>query len=179
MPKKGHTEEQIVAALQRVEGGEKVGDCLPELGDQRSDLLRLEKAVCRPGSDGAARVAAVAGRERTTETPGRRLVPGSADPAGDCVKKAVRSRLRRRLAEWAQLVYRISERRAARLTRMVRSSQRYRSRRDPQLALRGNQLPVGAKPRVFDTDSNVLIGLSHPVACGSRLGSPFRTPVDC
>jgi putative transposase len=44
--------------------------------------------------------------------------------------------VRRRLAEWAQLVYRISERRAARLTRMVRSSQRYRSRRDPQLALR-------------------------------------------
>jgi putative transposase len=49
----------------------------------------------------------------------------------------VRPRLRRKLAEWAQLAYRISERRAARLTRMVRSSQRYRSRKDPQLALRG------------------------------------------
>jgi putative transposase len=48
----------------------------------------------------------------------------------------VRPRLRRWLAEWAQLAYRISERRAARLIRMVRSSKRYCSRRDPQLALR-------------------------------------------
>jgi len=44
--------------------------------------------------------------------------------------------VRRKLAEWAQEVYRISERRAARLMKMVRSSQRYRSRKDPQVPLR-------------------------------------------
>jgi putative transposase len=48
----------------------------------------------------------------------------------------VRPRVRRKLAGWAQEVYQISERRAARLMKMVRSSHRYRSRRDPQLALR-------------------------------------------
>lgn len=44
--------------------------------------------------------------------------------------------MRRKLAEWAQEVYRLSERRAARLMKMVRSSQRYRSRKDPQVPLR-------------------------------------------
>lgn len=56
MPKEGHTEEQIVAALQRAESGETVG----EVGDRRGDLLRLEEAICGPGSERAARVATVA-----------------------------------------------------------------------------------------------------------------------
>ncbi len=44
--------------------------------------------------------------------------------------------MRRKLAEWVQEVCRISERRAARLMKIVTSSQRYRSRRDPQVPLR-------------------------------------------
>ncbi len=35
MPKKAHTEEQIVAVLRQAEAGEKVRDILPEGGDQR------------------------------------------------------------------------------------------------------------------------------------------------
>lgn len=48
----------------------------------------------------------------------------------------MKPRVRRQLAKWAQVAYRVSERRAARLIRIVRSSQRYQSRRDPQEGLR-------------------------------------------
>src|SRR6185437_718235 len=113
------------------------GRGLPGPRDQPGDVLRLEEALCRPGRDRAARAAPVAGRKRAAETSGGGFVARSADPAGDRLKKALKPRLRRKLAEWAQLAYRISERRAVRLMRMVRSSQRYRSRKDPQLALRG------------------------------------------
>jgi putative transposase len=44
--------------------------------------------------------------------------------------------VRRKLANWARMAYQLSERRAARLIRIDRSSHRYRSRKDPQEALR-------------------------------------------
>ena len=40
------------------------------------------------------------------------------------------------LARWAQTIYQVSERRGWRLLQMVRASLQYRSRRDPQEALR-------------------------------------------
>lgn len=53
MPKKGHTEEQIVGALQRVESGEKVGEVcrglgvteLRELRQLRDENGRLKRLV--------------------------------------------------------------------------------------------------------------------------------------
>jgi len=54
---------------------------------------------------------------------------GPADPAGDCLKKAARPRLRRQLARWAQEAYRISERHAARLVKLAIGTLRYRSRK--------------------------------------------------
>ena len=48
----------------------------------------------------------------------------------------MKPRARRELGRWAQTAYQISERRAARLVKLVRSSQRYKSRRDPQEGLR-------------------------------------------
>ena len=40
------------------------------------------------------------------------------------------------LARWAQTTYQVSERRVSRLLPMARASSQYRSRRDPQEALR-------------------------------------------
>ena len=48
----------------------------------------------------------------------------------------MKPRVQRELGRWAQAAYQISERRAARLMKLVRSSQRYESRRDPQEGLR-------------------------------------------
>ena len=44
MPKKGHTEEQIVAALQRVESGRKGRRGLSVLRNERGDVLRVEES---------------------------------------------------------------------------------------------------------------------------------------
>lgn len=57
--KKGHTEEQIVAALQRVESGERVGEICRGFGDQRGNLLPLKETVRRLGIDRTARVVSV------------------------------------------------------------------------------------------------------------------------
>src|SRR5207247_4411976 len=43
---------------------------------------------------------------------------GSADSAGDCVKKALKPGLRRKLGQWAQQTYQIGQRRAARLMKI-------------------------------------------------------------
>ena len=64
MARKGHTEEQIIAALQQAEAGAKTGRGLPETGHQPGDLPQLEEAVCGSGRSGASRTAAVAGGER-------------------------------------------------------------------------------------------------------------------
>jgi hypothetical protein len=49
MPRKGHTEEQIIYALRQAEAGKKIGDICRELGSLAAGLLQLEAAVCRPG----------------------------------------------------------------------------------------------------------------------------------
>jgi hypothetical protein len=60
------------------------------------------------------------------ETAGGRSQPGSKDPAGDRVKKAVKPGLRRKLGRWAQQTYQIGQRRAARLMKVGWSTWLYR-----------------------------------------------------
>src|SRR5262249_6916616 len=75
-------------------------------------------------------------RKREVETGRRRPDAGSPHPAGDRAKKAVKPRARCTLAEWAQTVYRLSQRRAAGLIRVHNGTLRYCSTRDRQDALR-------------------------------------------
>lgn len=56
----------------------------------------------------------------------------------------MKPRARRQLADWAQQAHGISQRRAARLMRLDRSTQRYRSRRDRQEALRARLRALAA-----------------------------------
>jgi hypothetical protein len=55
---------------------------------------------------------------------------------GDCAKKAVRPRHRRELGRWTRTVFALSTRRVSGLIMINRSTMNYRSRRDPQHALR-------------------------------------------
>lgn len=56
----------------------------------------------------------------------------------------MKPRVRRKVVGWVQSAYRLSERRAARLAGWDRSSHRYRSRKDPQEALRRRLKEVAA-----------------------------------
>ena len=144
MSKKGHSEEQIVAALQQVEGGEKVADLCRKMSISQATFYTWRKQYAGVG------VAELRELRQLRDENGRlkRLV---ADLSLDrqirqeiVSKKAVKPRVRRKLAEWAKDAYRISERRATRLVRLDRSSHRYRSRRDPQEALRRRLKEVAA-----------------------------------
>ena len=96
----------------------------------------MEEEVGRPGAERVAGTEVAARGEREAETAGGRSLPGPPRPAGDRRKNALRPRARRELAEWAQQVHQISERRAAGLIPVNRATLRYGHHRDPQEALR-------------------------------------------
>ena len=66
----------------------------------------------------------------------RRAHLGQGDVERRSFKKVVKAAQRRRIVTHVCTEYEISERRACRLVRLVRSTYRYKSRRDPQTALR-------------------------------------------
>ena len=90
----------------------------------------------RGWAERVARASSVARGEREAEAAGGRPQPRSAYPAGDRRKKALRPRVRRELAEWAQQVHQLSQRRAAGLIPVQRATLRYQHHRDPQEGLR-------------------------------------------
>ena len=49
MPKKGHTEEQIIAALKQYEGGEKVADICRKLGVSQASFYTWKKQYAGMG----------------------------------------------------------------------------------------------------------------------------------
>jgi hypothetical protein len=87
MPKKGHTEKQIVTLLRQVEAGVRVDDICRKVGI--SQATSLEAVVFRGGGERAARAAAVARGEQAAEAVGGGPEHRSADPAGDRVKKCM------------------------------------------------------------------------------------------
>ena len=67
MPRKGHSEEQIIMALRQAEAGKKVADVCREMG-----VSQLETEVCRTGAERFAGASAAARGESETEDPGGR-----------------------------------------------------------------------------------------------------------
>lgn len=136
MPKKGHTEEQILAALHEGASGTRVAEVCRRMGTSQATYFLWKKKYAGPGGQRSAGTASVAGRERQVEAAGCRSFAGPAHSAGDRRKKVVKPRRRRDLAKWAQSAYQLSESRSSRLITVPRSSMRRKSRRDPQEALR-------------------------------------------
>jgi hypothetical protein len=136
MPRKGRSNEEIVHALHQVEGRRESHRGLPPARGQRADVLPVEEAVRGARPLRAARAQVAAPRKQQVETGGRRPDTRSPHPARDCKKQAVRPRARCTLAEWAQTVYCLSQRRAAGLIPVHNGTLPYRSIRDRQDALR-------------------------------------------
>src|SRR4051794_35738905 len=99
----------------------------------------MEAAVRRARRAGASRTASTTRRKQQAEADRGGPYAGSTDPAGGRIKKALKPRQRSRLARWIQETYRhygISERRAATMVGVPRTTLRYRSRKPMQEALR-------------------------------------------
>jgi putative transposase len=90
MPKKGHSEEQIIGALKQYDSGEKVADICRKLGVSQASFYTWKKQYAGMGVQELRELRQLAGREWTAETAGGGLGAGPSDPAGDRLKKAVR-----------------------------------------------------------------------------------------
>ena len=134
MAKKRPTEEQILRALRQAEGGSRVADICREHGISEATFYIWKKKYSGLGLSELRELRQL--REENSKL--KHLVADlSLDrPAGDRAKKAVRPRHRRELGRWTQTVFALSTRRVSGLTMINRSTMNYRSRRDPQHALR-------------------------------------------
>jgi HTH-like domain len=96
----------------------------------------VEASVRRIGIARSAGTSAIAGRESQAE--GDRSGPhvGQTHPARGALKKGLKPAKRRELVREIRQAYWLNELRAWRLMRIMRWSNRYQSRRDPQTELR-------------------------------------------
>jgi len=115
MPKKGHTEEQIIGALKQYEGGEKVAEICRKLGVSQASFYTWKKQYAGMGVQELREL-------RQLRDENSRL----------CLKKAVKPRQRCRLARRAQEAYRLGARRSARLVRVPWATLLYKSRKKSQ-----------------------------------------------
>src|SRR4029077_7870701 len=112
MPRKGRSNEEIIHALHQVEGGEKVTEVCRRLGVSEQTFYRWKKQFAGLGLSELREL-------RSLRHENSKLKQVVADLTLDwhilqeSSEKAVRRRARCTLAEWAQTVYRLSQRRAA------------------------------------------------------------------
>ena len=135
MARKGRSNEEIVHALKRVESGEKVTEVCRRLGISERTFYRWKKPFAGLGVQELREL-------HFLRDENRELKEGVADLTLDRqilqenVRHSLKPCARCTLATWAQTVYGLSQRRAARLIPVHKGTLRYRSRRDPQEALR-------------------------------------------
>src|SRR5271166_5647211 len=96
----------------------------------------MEEAVRRVGSRSGSPAQATSGREHPIEAVGSRPDAGQSNVAGCSIKKILEPSRRRQVVEYLHGSYRVSERRACRVTRLNHGTFRYRGHRDPRTALR-------------------------------------------
>jgi len=106
--------------------GEYPGD-VPSAQRNRADILSVAKQIWRHGRIGSKASARVrAGEFRFKET-GRRVIAGQSDVEGCCLKKVVSLAERRRVANYLQESYGVSERRTCQVISINRSTKRRQS----------------------------------------------------
>ena len=113
-----------------------MADICREHGISEATFLHLEEEVFGTGPERAARDCRQLREENSKLSTWSRIFRWTATSAGDRAKKAVRPRHRRELGRRTQTVFALSTRRVSGLMMINRSTMNYRSRRDPQHALR-------------------------------------------
>jgi len=113
LARKGHSEEEILRVLRGAESGETVVEICRKHGISQQSFYLWKKKYAGLGLSELRELRQL--REENGKL--KRLVAysefGSAHPAGDRRKKALKPRMRRELAEWAQQAHDLSQRRAA------------------------------------------------------------------
>ena len=144
MPRKGRSYEEIVHALHQVEGGEKITEVCRRLGVSEQTFYRWKRQFEGLGVSELRELRSLRHENSKLKQVVADLTPRSAHPPGDRTKKAVKPRARCTLAEWAQTVYRLSQRRAAGLIPVHESVSRTAGNKSPSNARRGGGVKGGA-----------------------------------
>lgn len=92
-----------------------------------ADILSLEKQVWRNGRIGGQEAERIGKRELRFKETGRRAITGQQDAKGCCFKKVVSLVERRRVANYLQEEYGVSERRTCKVISINRSTKRRQS----------------------------------------------------
>jgi putative transposase len=143
LPKKGHSEEQILRALRQAEAGTKVSETCREYGISDATFYIWKKKFSGLGLTELRELRQL--REENGKL--KRLVADLSLDGTSCrrsCKTAVKPRQRRALGQWTQAVFALSGRRAAGLVKITRKTLVYRSRRPPQDGLRMRLREVAA-----------------------------------
>ena len=113
---------------------EYAGD-MPATQCNRADILPVEKQVRRNGSIRSKEIERIGKREHRFKETGGRIIAGQPDAEGRGLKKVVSLAERRRVANYLQETYEISERRTCKVISINRSTKRRRSGNEKKAAL--------------------------------------------
>src|ERR1022692_4420525 len=132
--KAGHANQEVQARADRDDAAADLSEhrerknhptSLQGIRDHHADVLPLAEGI-RRFEDGPGEATERTGEgERQVETAGRGAVVGQADPEGYCGGKLLSPERRRCAVEHAREEYEVSERRACRVVRQWRGTQRY------------------------------------------------------
>ncbi|AWN52721.1 IS3 family transposase [Methylobacterium sp. 17Sr1-1] len=136
MPRKRFTNEQIAFALRQAENGSTVDEVCRKMGVSEPTFYRWKKQFVGMGVPEIRRLKQLEDDNSKLKRLVADLTPDRSMLEDVLKRKLMRPAVRREVAGHLQVTYGISERRACQATGFGRSSQRYRTRTDPQVALR-------------------------------------------
>jgi putative transposase len=136
MGKKHFTKEQIAFALRQAESGTSVAEIIRRLGISEQTFYRWKKRFAGLGIAELRRLRILEEENRKLKQPCPRPEPRQEDAAGRALKKTVGPAVQRALVREMQVAYRPTERRTCRVLGFSRTTNRYRSRRNPRAKLR-------------------------------------------
>src|SRR6266849_562370 len=97
MPRKGHTEEQIIYALRQAEAGKKVGDICREVGVSQQAFYSWKRRYAGLGLNELRELRQLREENRKIENSGCGSDSGQTHIAGGVIKKSLKPAARREL----------------------------------------------------------------------------------
>ncbi len=136
MKKKRFAVEQIVAILKQAELGIPVAELIRQVGISEQTFYRWKKKYSGLEVDQVRQLKQMAEENTRLKRIVADLTLDKSHVAGRAEKKILRPSRYRPVVEYLSMSYRISERRACRVTRLHRGTYRYSSHKNPWTALR-------------------------------------------
>ncbi len=157
MPRKGHTEEQIIYALRQVEAGKKVGDVCREMGVSQQASYSCKRKYAGLALNELRELRQLREENRNLKTLVADLTLDKHILQEVLSKKGLKPAARRQFVSEIRQGHKLSEKRACGLIGITRWINRYQSRRDPQSELR---------MRLRDLAGAAVISRVSTVVCG-------------